>query len=253
MIINQSLFGSKINKETTLGTDGHFLSPFGPQFLYLTLDDEIRLKLLQSVANFRKDTSQLNPRVFLKYADLGYKAQKNSITDGEIYIITGLDPYVDDIISRLVEVYGANYLDVDPEKPEINKKLNFTFSAVWFGIMKQGDFHMIHGHKDNVIRTLMHEANVSGAIYLDVPEDLQYPQGVISWIHSGSNEELSNSLLEASPKSGEVYVWPSWVQHLVYPFKGKGERIMISFNGYWEIIRDDKSDETDALGMLGAL
>ena len=79
MIINQSLFGSKINKETTLGTDGHFLSPFGPQFLYLTLDDEIRLKLLQSVANFRKDTSQLNPRVFLKYADLGYKAQKNSI------------------------------------------------------------------------------------------------------------------------------------------------------------------------------
>ena len=44
MIINQSLFGSKINKETTLGTDGHFLSPFGPQYIYLTLDDEIRLK-----------------------------------------------------------------------------------------------------------------------------------------------------------------------------------------------------------------
>ena len=77
MIINKKVFRSNINEKTELGINGHFLSPFGPQFLHLTLDDEIRVKLLQSVTNFRKDTSKLSSRIFIRYADRGFESQKN--------------------------------------------------------------------------------------------------------------------------------------------------------------------------------
>ena len=229
MIINKKVFRSNINEKTELGINGHFLSPFGPQFLHLTLDDEIRVKLLQSVTNFRKDTSKLDSRIFIRHSDRGFESQKNSIADGEMYIITDLDPFVNDIIERLIDLYFENYMDAR----EYTEKPKSGCSMAWFGVMKPGDFHMIQAHMNEIFSGL-HLGDVSGAIYLDVPEDLPYPQGVITWILSGEDQKLSDSMLEASPESGEVYVWPSWVKHQVYPFSGKKERIMISFNGFWQ-------------------
>jgi hypothetical protein len=32
------------------------------------------------------------------------------------------------------------------------------------------------------------------------------------------------------PVPGDLYLFPSWLRHLVYPFRGDGERRSMSFN-----------------------
>ena len=218
-------------KENLAAGAGAFIFPFGPQFLCFFLNEEIRLRLLQSIENFRLDPSKLDPEIVknLLTGD-GYEHQKNSITDGELYMITGLDPLVDDIVLQLVKLYATNYMNIDSK---IGKHFNFDFTAIWFGVMKQGDFHIIHEHSPPP-NTFHHMGEVSGAIYLQIPENLPDPQGKINWIFSGAQEELSSSLYSILPQPGEVFVWPAWLKHMVYPFRGEGERIMISFNGHWE-------------------
>ena len=42
---------------------------------------------------------------------------------------------------------------------------------------------------------------------------------------------LSGSQMFVKPTVGKFYVFPHYLMHLVYPFKGTGERRSISFNG----------------------
>ena len=52
---------------------------------------------------------------------------------------------------------------------------------VWYVVMKAGDFHMLHSHK---------ESKMAGAIYLEVPDNLPDPQGNINWLIGGSQQPL---------------------------------------------------------------
>ena len=49
------------------------------------------------------------------------------------------------------------------------------------------------------------------------------PQGNVNFVSEGK-------VFSWSPKDGDYFVWPSNVIHGVYPFKGSGSRIMISWN-----------------------
>ena len=101
-----------------------------------------------------------------------------------------------------------------------------SIKDVWYVVMKSGDFHLIHSHGTDV-----HSVELSGAIYLEVPDNLPVPQGNICWIMGGASGQTYNSSWDHSPKPGDVLLWPSWIPHGVYPFRSKQERIMISFNG----------------------
>ena len=123
-----------------------------------------------------------------------------------------------DTLSKVLNRYCelANMSEVVPE-----------ILNVWYVIMKSGDFHLIHNHtpEDKPY------CKLSGAIYLDVPDNLPYPQGNINWILSARQ---AGGVISISPKLGQVFLWPAWVMHTVYPFRSKQERIMISFNGGWD-------------------
>ena len=41
---------------------------------------------------------------------------------------------------------------------------------------------------------------------------------------------LSESNVKITPKVGDFYLFPHYMMHNVYPFKGKGERRSMSFN-----------------------
>ena len=86
---------------------------------------------------------------------------------------------------------------------------------VWAGLMREGDFHMLHGHQEV-------KNGISGGLYLKVPK-LTQPQGNMNWVSN-------NKVFSWSPKDGDYFVWPSIILHCVYPFKGPGDRIMISWN-----------------------
>ena len=95
---------------------------------------------------------------------------------------------------------------------------------------------------------------MSGVGYLKVPKSFGDQKqksvkevnknGHIEFVH-GSKMFLSNSQMFVKPEVGKFYVFPHYLMHLVYPFKGKGERRSISFNG--------EIDETVFLETYGAV
>ncbi len=102
----------------------------------------------------------------------------------------------------------------------------------WTMIMREGDMSAPHLH---------HHSNISGTYYVSAPEI------------SGDNEAQSGNLvicdprirsclgplvhqctsIRIPPQPGAIVMFPSYIEHYVLPFKGKGERISIAFNIYF--------------------
>ena len=84
-----------------------------------------------------------------------------------------------------------------------------------------------------------HSSDVSGVLYLKVPEvDEAEAQktyitgrqsGYINFI-IGGKQRLSKSLISFRPQVGDFYVFPGWLLHGTEPFVGTGERRSMSFN-----------------------
>jgi len=46
------------------------------------------------------------------------------------------------------------------------------------------------------------------------------------------------------PEVGKLLVFPSWLQHMVYPFKGKGERRTVASNlNCWDVSQEPTQTE----------
>ena len=119
----------------------------------------------------------------------------NVTTSGDLYISTYLKKTTNDITYEY-------------------ESKNRSIKEVWAVLMREGDFHMLHNHQE--------VGGVSGGLYLKIPE-VKQPQGNINWVSD-------NKVFSWSPKDGDYFVWPSHLIHGVYPFKGSGNRIMISWN-----------------------
>jgi hypothetical protein len=153
---------------------------------------------------------------------------KNSIVDGKLGKVSEeqLRDHPENMIKSTIQNMLCRYGEFYYNKPCVA-----SVKDVWYGIMKSGDFHILHAHhsSNNNLATL------SGAIYLKVPDNLPEPQGNINWVIGGTGGHgcghLSEGAWGCSPKLGDVFLWPSWLLHTVYPFRSKQERIMISFNG----------------------
>ena len=205
-------------------TDEKFFNPFGPNILRLKINEDIRLKILDSISlcidsheqKYFGDNNSLN------------NAVKNSIVDGKMGGVSEewLKKHPKNIIKNTIQNILCRYGELYFNGPCIS-----SIEDIWYVVMKSGDFHILHSHHsiNNNIAVL------SGAIYLEVPDNLPDPQGNINWILGGTGghgkRNLSEGVWGCSPKLGDVFLWPSWLMHMVYPFRSKQERIMISFNG----------------------
>ena len=199
-----------------------FYNPFGPSILQLKLDEELRLDLLNLVKNHFQTEWKENQIVHNQALQTTTDVQNATVSNG----IWGLldDPtwlqtegiLIQTTIENLLQRYNSY------STFQANTTIKTHIQELWYVIMKAGDFHLLHSHP-----TLL-----SGAIYLKVPESLPYPQGAITWIHGGTQQPLYNNTFTHSPEAGDVFLWPGWLQHMVYPFKQENvDRIMISFNG----------------------
>ena len=111
---------------------------------------------------------------------------------------------IENTIKKLLCRYGERYYN----RPGLS-----TIIDVWYVVMKEGDFHILHNHQEI--------GGIAGGLYLKIPE-MKPPQGNISWVSD-------DKVFSWSPKVGDYFVWPSYLIHSVYPFKGPESRIMISW------------------------
>ena len=113
---------------------------------------------------------------------------------------------------------------------ETGKKITkFAMQNSWVVRQFENEYNPVHHHS----------GHISGAGFLKLPntfgefvqkKDKSYLGGTLNLIH-GSQQFLSNSVYTIQPVVGDFYLFPSYLMHTVYPFKGTNEeRRSISFN-----------------------
>ncbi|MCP4327900.1 MAG: hypothetical protein GY791_05615 [Alphaproteobacteria bacterium] len=93
---------------------------------------------------------------------------------------------------------------------------NIRMERCWAIDQRQNDYQILHAHIPNLL---------SGIVYLQIPPSMEvstYPDGILTLIETNPFVIL--------PSPGDMYIWPSYMLHNVYPFRGDGRRVAISFN-----------------------
>lgn len=222
------MISKHLDLNDNIGSEGSLFNPFGPPIMHVSANKNIINNIKNLIIDFINKTD--NKITGIIHGTDAKDQENNSIVKGEIAAI----PYNNDIdilndyINKITYQYSIScftstlsnrfgdqvYTNIEEIVPKI--------TSLWYVILKEGDFHIIHDHAHS-------DCMFSGAIYLDCP-NVPDPQSKISWIMSGSSNLLHNNVWGVVPKTGDIFIWPSWMSHTVYPFRGDGERLMISFN-----------------------
>ena len=90
-----------------------------------------------------------------------------------------------------------------------------------------------------------HSGDFSGVIYLKVPDDMEnhfnqelkdhYPASGLIDFKFGEKADMRSDTWMVNPKVGKMLIFPSWLNHSVYPFYCEGERRSMSFNAFFFI------------------
>ncbi len=109
----------------------------------------------------------------------------------------------------------------DIQKEHFAKEPNAQIVSEWVVRMNPGDFNPAHFHTD---------CHLSGLLYLKIPEGMERDSGGNLHFLHGSPTTFYTNQYQVAPKVGDTYLWPSWLQHFVYPYKCEGERWVMPFN-----------------------
>ena len=191
-----------------------FIRPFGPTIAKVTMPQNLIEKLNMYVNHVLDDEKAM------KNLDHGKELAGNVTQE---FIIDNKFEYQKYFFKFLKDVTESYILKITNLK--ISK---FEVINSWIVRQFEGEYNPVH----------IHSGHLSGVGYLKVPDDWgKYSQsnkknnqnGKIDFIY-GNRGFLSNGNILAKPKVGDFYLFPNYLFHTVYPFKGNEERRSVSFN-----------------------
>ena len=143
---------------------------------------------------------------------------------GEIkYEIRLTKEFLDQNLKDVLHQFVFNFVKSTLQK-EIKK---FDLKSSWAVCQFESDYNPIHWH----------DGHLSGVMYTKMPKDLgssykdQNKNGKIAFIH-GSTQLLVSSVYDVKPEVGDLFIFPSYMMHTVYPFFSDEERRSVSFNAF---------------------
>jgi uncharacterized protein (TIGR02466 family) len=115
--------------------------------------------------------------------------------------------------------------------PERQREDRFRLRG-WLNVNRAGDSNSLHSHPGSF---------VSAVYYVKVPQRMQGgaiafrdPRGPAIAMYETPKIELpwvaGGPSFAIRPKEGQLLLFPSWLEHEVEPFRGRGERISLAFN-----------------------
>ena len=119
---------------------------------------------------------------------------------------------------------GSAYCQNMINKAEITK---FIVTGAWMNEQVAGDFNPIHKH-DGLLSAVLF-TQVPTSIVEDKEKDYA---GYLEFI-DGRDAGQTPTHMRIKPTVGHMYMFPSWLLHQVYPFRGEGCRRSVSFNSYY--------------------
>ena len=136
--------------------------------------------------------------------------------------IAALKPH----IFSAVQDYAGLLIRQELSRPP--QKVDFALWG-WAVIYKAGHTQGLHVHPN---------ANVSGVYYVTAPSVALDPgdAGKISFYDPRPRATMAQLPFQVTrqriaPVPGDMYLFPSWLEHSVSAFQGEGTRICIAFNG----------------------
>jgi len=129
-------------------------------------------------------------------------------------------------IFSAVQDYAGEMVRQEVTKPPT--KIDFVLWG-WAVCYRAGHTQGLHVHPS---------ANISGVYYVTAPPQTleQGDAGKISFYDPRPRATMTQLPFQATrhriaPVPGDMYLFPSWLEHSVSAFQGEGERICIAFNG----------------------
>jgi len=119
---------------------------------------------------------------------------------------------------------GSAYCQNMINKTNITK---FIITGAWMNNQVAGDFNPIHKHDGLLSSVLFTKVPIS----ISNNEEKDYA-GYLEFI-DGRDAGITPTHMRIKPVVGRMYMFPSWLLHQVYPFRGNGHRRSVSFNSYY--------------------
>ena len=135
-------------------------------------------------------------------------------------------------LSRYLEIYDKFFLN-HHGKEYYNIKPEYKLTALWCNYQKRSDFNPPHDHF----------GDLSFVVYLTIPEKLNKenakhkarscgPGGIQFMYGDGPRDCVRR--LSYFPAEGDMFIFPAWLHHWVFPFKSNVTRVSVSGNIYNE-------------------
>ena len=179
------------------------------------------------------------------------------IAQGEQLLMDNDDPRVKEYNNLICNI-GADYINFFTENTGLklpNPKA-VSIDETWSVHSYEGDYNPIHDHGT---KTIM---GISTTGWTKVPQQIlnQPTAGTLDYSLYNASGNCDgyiafnygrNSLMDADrlrppqsfvmrPEVGKLLIFPSWLQHMVYPFKGEGERRTVASNlNCWDISTEE--------------
>ena len=225
--------------ENQINLNFQLLKPFGPTIAEIQVPDNI-LKVMNSMTEnllIDKNKKSWGEHLVEQIEDeleISKKMLKENGLNG--FFAGCLKVYLSNVLQ---EMY--NY---DPENYIVASDL----TDMWFNEMKPGgEYNPAHFHTN---------CYVSAVLYLKIPSkrpkrNINHKtdkDGYIEFIdRSVTPENLQKGTMLIEPKEGMMYIWPSSLLHMVYPFLGKETRRSVAWNGTFQLI--EKASNKIILGL----
>jgi len=134
----------------------------------------------------------------------------------------------EEFFSKIFELY-ADALQKWTGDDSIDFKQKYELDALWANFQGPGDFNPPHDHG----------GSLSWVIFLEIPEVLKFenskykgrsagPGGITFIYGDGPRESVTHHSFV--PEAGDMYIFPAWLKHWVFPFKSKCTRVSVSGN-----------------------
>jgi hypothetical protein len=131
-------------------------------------------------------------------------------------------------LAKYIETVCNDYIDTVKSSAGINDELPVkpVLVSVWTLKQGPGDYQALHSH----------EAHISGNIYIEVPEldlDSNNTDACIEFRLPTVRNPARFTFTDTwrfKPERAKIIIFPSYIPHVVYPWKGKGHRISLAWD-----------------------
>ena len=120
-------------------------------------------------------------------------------------------------------------------------------NSAWIVSQYANEYNPMHNHTGCDISAVIYlkTPDVKGRRNLESKKSKEDYDGSIAFVHSAmgnrNHDVLEKGVINMTPTSGLLVMFPSYLIHTVYPFIGEGERRCLPFNAVYRILDKDKT------------